>query len=121
MIRQQTFRKSKNRGQVFIATHGRGLFTSESYLTSNSKLKEPNLKFQSFNLFPNPAQNIIRFDLTIKPFTDIIIQVTDMQGRTVLFKKQKDNQLDITELNSGSYSIFIQNGENFYSSKFIKR
>lgn len=121
MIRQQTFKKSKNRGQIFIATHGRGLFTSENYLTSRPKQKISKLKIQSFNLFPNPVKNTIRFDLHVNAALDLYIQVFDMQGRLVLSRKQKDQQLDVAILSNGPYSIFVQNGENRYSAKFIKK
>lgn len=120
MIRQQTFKKSENRGQIFVATHGRGLFTSQNYLTSRAEHKSYNLKAQSFNLFPNPSKNSIQFDLNLPLFNELIIQVLDMQGRLVLFKKQKEQKLDITELSNGSYSVLIQSGNKHYSSKFIK-
>ena len=118
MIRQQTFNGSHNKGQIYAATHGRGLFTSEHYSTKSNELinMDGDLK-----LFPNPSNKIINFDFKKRSNEEIFVQIINLNGQIVFSKKQIDNSVDVSDLSIGNYVITVQTSDNFYSTKFIKK
>jgi hypothetical protein len=57
-------------------------------------------KMQDLNLFPNPASDILNFD---QPLSDI--KITDVSGKQVLFVGTTSNQINISDLEAGTYYI----------------
>lgn len=69
-----------------------------------------------FELYPNPAENVIKFNLSGKK--DIIVY--DLTGKKVIEKYgQTVDQLDLTGLDKGFYIIHI-NGNRNIIKKFMK-
>lgn len=121
MIRQQTFKQTENRGQIFVATHGRGLFTSENYLTTRNDSKMNKTTRLTCDVFPNPSDHFIQFDINKSSSKELIVQILDLNGRLVMLKKQKNQQLDISDLSKGHYTLLIQMDEKIYTAKFVRK
>lgn len=120
MIRQETFEWVPNYGQIYVATHGRGMFTSDHYVTSVSE--EPKaINRLNVEVYPNPAINSIQFNIDNPNDQDLLIQVIDLKGQLVQTETKKDQQLNIASLSSGTYILSIQKGREIYSSTFIKK
>lgn len=71
-------------------------------------------------IYPNPASGN---SLTIDVIEDVNISVFDILGKQVLANKvsRNDNQIDISQLNTGMYLIRLQTDNGSVTKKFIKR
>jgi len=78
-------------------------------------------------LYPNPAKDLLGINLHLDNVTgNASIEISDVSGRKVLQKKQsvKDLQkfnLDISNLNAGSYILSIRTSDKIITEKFIKK
>ncbi|MEP7194907.1 MAG: T9SS type A sorting domain-containing protein [Saprospiraceae bacterium] len=72
----------------------------------------------AIQIYPNPGHNFIHY----ADNPDIIqLKVYTLEGKLVYQTKQSFcNQLDLSELNSGSYFIHFKTKENTYFAKWIK-
>lgn len=66
----------------------------------------------SFNVYPNPASNILQVD-GIESIQQITI--TDVRGKTVL--NQNSSRIDVSSLSNGLYTIKVQSDGINYSKK----
>jgi len=75
-----------------------------------------------FILYPNPASDYIRIQLTDMQSEIASVKIYDYQGRMVSDVKIQENQIDIQSLSAGNYMMVLQNsnGEKF-SQKFVKK
>lgn len=82
-------------------------------------IEELNTSSTNIVLWPNPAQNLLRFTLPAEK-ADIII--TDISGKVMQQSfGHTDNKLNIADMAPGTYLLFMQIGDTIYSSKFIKQ
>jgi len=80
---------------------------------------EFNLNSQ-YSIFPNPTNNVLNIKVK-KNFGDVILTLTDLNGRIVLTKNanlSSDSQLNISTLQSGMYILNIK-GENINTNDKI--
>ncbi len=76
----------------------------------------------NFNLFPNPAQDYINVSLKSGNETIKNVSIYDLNGRLIKSDKALDNKIAVSELQSGTYIILIENTENQkFSGKFVKK
>ena len=75
-----------------------------------------------FILYPNPASDYIRIQLTDMQSEIASVKIYDYQGRMVSDVKIQENQIGIQSLSAGNYMMVLQNsnGEKF-SQKFVKK
>ena len=73
-----------------------------------------------FTFFPNPANNVLNIE---NPNQLIIeaITVIDTMGKVIITQKGNQNQLDVSNLQSGLYFIKIESENKIYQGKFIKQ
>ena len=76
---------------------------------------------EKIKLYPNPAKELLNYD--IKDLEDEIefIKILNMSGRTILSEKQRMNQqsVSIEQLSTGSYLIDFIGRTSTYRKKFI--
>jgi hypothetical protein len=72
---------------------------------------------KSIEIYPNPANTILYFKNLPK---DVSISIFDLQGREIITRTITNNQVDISILDHGLYTIYIENGENTIIRKLIK-
>jgi len=70
---------------------------------------------QDFQIYPNPTKGILNFS----EFIDSEYTIFDLQGRTVMSGRLQQ-QLDVSSLKKGIYTIEINKGERPFSEKFIR-
>jgi hypothetical protein len=73
---------------------------------------------------PNPASDVLNFDINFDKTTDLNIRVANNIGQTVLTKKIFDilrgtQTLDLSRLNSGIYVIEISDGQTHTNKKLV--
>ena len=120
MIRQQTFKGSQNRGQIYVATHGRGLFTTQDYSTQIDELSY-DVNRNKLKIYPNPSLDRLNFDFENKLNEDLHIQVINPGGQLVISRIQKGNTIDISSLSAGNYLLTVQSKDCFYTTQFVKK
>lgn len=82
---------------------------------------------ESMNLYPNPACNILNISLTSSVQGAIKITIFSIQGQRVIEKALDHGispqiiQLDISQLEIGSYFIQLSNQKEVYNKQFIKQ
>lgn len=82
-----------------------------------------NSSIQSIKLHPNPANDVLNFDLINSNINDkeYDVVIINSTGQVALQLNHKSNtQINISELNQGLYFVTIINNENRITSKFIK-
>lgn len=134
MIRQQTWPNwrphTNNHGHLFIGTHGRGIWKSET-LAGPVYAEENEETFNSHeanaNIYPNPVSHeaTLRFNLTIN--SDVTISIHSLNGQLVLVEKLANlnsgdhyYNFDASNLKAGSYIINVVSSKHRTFSKFIK-
>lgn len=114
-------------GEIYIGTHGRGMFASDSVLDIQdvSGNLSNNSKFEVM-VYPNPLQNhgAVRFELTEN--TNVEVEIYNLSGRLVYSAKEyytsgmHNMSFDATRLDKGAYIVRVNAGKNSASAKFIK-
>jgi hypothetical protein len=79
----------------------------------------------SFNIFPNPAANVIQFNLNEKPKSSVRLRIFNTMG--ILMKNTtfttSAGQQDISSLTPGNYTIELtelNSKKLLFTAKFIK-
>jgi len=75
----------------------------------------------NFNLFPNPTHDFV--NLSLKSGNDAIknVSIYDLNGRLIKSDNALNNKVAVSDLQSGTYIILIENTENKkFSGKFVK-
>ncbi|MBK8627736.1 MAG: T9SS type A sorting domain-containing protein [Saprospiraceae bacterium] len=72
------------------------------------------------DVYPNPSQGVLNFN-NLEKGKIYQVEVVNTVGKSILFTKINENQIDIQQLPPGIYFFkIIANQEKVYSSKFIK-
>jgi len=76
----------------------------------------------TLNLYPNPASDIINFELNNSSDKEMKADIYDIQGRLIETINIAINEttIDISKLENGIYVLVLSNEENTYTKKFIK-
>ena len=93
--------------------------TTETILTNEIMINQIEVESNPFKVFPNPATDFI--EIEIPNNTNAIIELRDTKGS--LLKKSTVNdtfyQLDMINVNSGLYFLYIQSNEKTYVEKIV--
>jgi hypothetical protein len=118
-----------HQGRLYIATHGRGIWSSDEYLTIS---EQDNLSTEKFAakliMYPNPVSTLgtLQFDLTSQ--SDVNIQIYDLNGKLVqnmtknnMVKGANTINIETAELTNGTYIVRLTAGDMIKTTKFIKQ
>jgi endonuclease I len=84
-------------------------------------------KALTFNVFPNPAKDVLHYQMTTNESKSFELRVTDMLGRTWIQKNIGDvkgsfqEDLNIETLPEGIYFLNIKDGLNQIAKRFVKQ
>ncbi len=93
-----------------------GITVSVDFNSVISSTDQTSNQVESFKLFPNPANDWIKFNIK-----SVNTRIYDVTGRNVFSNSQGENEIDISNLNQGLYILQIQTIEgNLLSQKFLK-
>lgn len=119
-------------GEIYIATFGRGIWSSSSYLglgdddnnTSTSVKESFNTNLKAF---PNPTAASTTLSFNLETQSDVYVNVYNLSGRLIqTIKKSNMNagtqliQLDGDKLSTGTYIVKFQAGSVKETIKFVK-
>ena len=116
-----------NYGEIYAATHGRGLFKCKGYVgfreidKGNGKLFKSEIK-----LYPNPVNTIANVEFETAARGSVSAKIYDVNGRFVknvnfgtLPAGKQIQKIDVSGLKTGIYIIRIISGNQSKTSKFI--
>ena len=84
------------------------------------ELSVKNSKNSGFEVYPNPAQNVLNFTSGFQQYKNVYAQLYDLVGNKISeIDLTISQQMDVSKLDSGLYFILIQNGSSVYSSKIV--
>jgi hypothetical protein len=135
MIRQQTYDFPyvnslypgvNNYGMIYIATHGRGIFKCDKYLSvPENPITNISAK-PSLHLYPNPVVDKATISFNLTSSERVVIKVYDLTGRMVkvvdlsnLKAGNHEVTMDCSTLKNGTYIINLISGNNSSSAKFV--
>ncbi|MEO8150378.1 MAG: FG-GAP-like repeat-containing protein [Bacteroidia bacterium] len=79
------------------------------------------------SIYPNPADNILSFNYTVLPPSQIKVSIINAEGKTVLTKQLKSvtgsnsESLDLKNIKNGAYTLILSDGIKTSSGTFIKQ
>ena len=109
---------------VRFGTYGRGIWDFSFQEPVN--IISTSLPLHKFaNVFPNPVQNILNIEAVSDRFTsaeDIYIELYNSTGQLMQthMLEQSNQQLDLSMLVSGAYTVRINDGKQMQVEKIIK-
>lgn len=120
---------AKRPGEIYIATHGRGIFKSATLLNTPDLTQDDEDEVVKDNLkvYPNPLRNIATVEFGLKSNYDVTLRIYNLAGRLVK-QINEDNMLagnnqirfNASDLPNGTYIIQVQAGVTTKTAKFIK-
>lgn len=135
-LRQQTFgfgdssRGISNTGEIYIATHGRGLFKSDELVGINDRFddKEENEQSlqSSLKIFPNPAIDHSSLSFVLPSTRTVVAKIYNINGKLVkeasfgrLSSGEHRIEIDARDLSTGSYILQLIADDMAATSKFV--
>jgi len=117
-----------NEGQIYIATHGRGVFTSKSYVSIEDKKSSKVSSLSDMKLYPNPVEDIANFDYKLANSSEVIVNIFDISGRMLRSENlgsmnvgEHKSSINLGDLSRGTYILQIRTENSNLTKKFIKR
>lgn len=129
-IRQQQreWNECTNSGEIYIGTHGRGIWSSQTILsTPEHDSFGDNIPELEVSVYPNPARDYTSVSFHLATRTDVEVQVLDINGKMIRNMKkvnlvEGDHQftLDVINFASGTYLVRLETGYDVETIKFVK-
>jgi photosystem II stability/assembly factor-like uncharacterized protein len=116
MMRQQTL-PGVNKGTIYVATHGRGIFKSTN-IVGLEEFAQNEPATSTLNLYPNPVQSFINIDLDVDKVD--LIQIVDMMGKVVYSSENKVLKIDVSKFEIGTYIVLTKGVNGKKVGQFIK-
>lgn len=122
------FDGATNKGLIYAATYGRGLFYTSRFWQPYVGIDEPeeiNSSYLKLKIFPNPATQYINIEVDGISNADALVSIYDLGGRLVysdtymILQGSNVLNINISNLNSGSYLIKTQVEGKTYSNKLM--
>lgn len=116
-----------NSGMIYVATHGRGIWSTDKYLAPfnigiEETVSNKNTFSTSMKLYPNPTSNDVNVWFNTATEGDFKLTVMDVSGRVVLqynagklMEGEQIVPLNTSSLTSGIYFVNV-NGSNDFNS-----
>ena len=95
-------------------------------MSNNTLCQDISTDFWLSTIYPNPASDMLQFDLVLPYAENINIQITDIKGNAVqnysfkAIKGLNQKSIDIKALNAGQYVLRLEAGELVEVRKFMK-
>ncbi len=123
----QVFPGVYNKGFIYAATHGRGLFSSNTYVSIEQRPTEKQTQLSNVKLYPNPVIDIAIFEYTVTNNSKVIVNIYDITGKMVVVYNlgtksgAQKSEINMSDLSAGTYIMQLQTEGQSLTKKFIKR
>ncbi len=131
MIKQQTMSYIDgvtNYGSIYIATHGRGIFRSDAFVSVPETINPSEVLKQqnTVKVFPNPVSSSTNLEFNLKSRSNVEIEVYNLSGQIVKSVKLgncnegiNNTMIDASNLIKGNYIIRIKAGNQNIVGRFV--
>ena len=116
-----------NTGAIYAGSHGRGIFRSDSFLGAEEVVAAINTDSETLLIFPNPVIGSSIQISTSNFVGNTLIEVYDLQGRTVSSKlieninSSESVLFDVSDLSNGTYVVRVASDSKVLATKLIVR
>jgi len=117
-----------NYGEIYTATHGRGLFKSLSFVGFKEIEGNTNSFNSNIKIYPNPVSSIANIEFELKNVHNVAAKIFDMNGRLIktinfgeLSAGIRNETINVNGLQPGIYILQLISGKDYKISKFIIR
>lgn len=116
-------------GEIYIGTHGRGIWSTSTFLGTTKPIADREDEFKSnLLLYPNPAVSDATISFDLESDAKATVQVFNLNGQVVL-EIQKENlsagnnliKFGVDQLTTGTYIVRLTTGSSTSTTKFIKK
>lgn len=116
-----------NHGKVYAATHGRGFYSCDKWVSIEDKHYDKTKYIAGVKFYPNPVVNsaTVEFDLTNT--VDISANIYDINGRMInkmelgKLNGKQTITINTSDLATGMYILQVKAGNETNTTKFIKK
>jgi len=125
---EKVFDGATNKGLIYAATYGRGLFYTTRFWQPTTDIKEivdSGNKLPELKLYPNPAFETFNLEVEVATNATAIVSVYDLGGKLVKNQQQMITKgsstisINISDLNTGTYFVKTTVGAVVYSNKLM--
>lgn len=115
-------------GEIYIATHGRGIWKSSTYLGIEENGNDANTEIKNkLKMYPNPTMDNTTLVFNLDQTSDVTVNVYNISGMLVLSSSNKNVEagaqefvIDSSNLPKGTYIVKVNAGILNETAKFIK-
>lgn len=122
----QVFPGIYNYGEIYAATHGRGLFKSADFVGFKEIEGSKGSFTSTARVYPNPASTSTTLEFELTKSTNVIISIYDNSGKLirkndigVVYAGVNKHNINVSDLPKGLYIIHITNGIEVKKAKLI--
>ena len=103
--------------QIIISSSTATVYVDNIYFYAEATQGLDDNVFNTFKMFPNPAKDTVQFSINSNENLDI--EIFDMLGKSVLRVNDVQNEVNISDLNSGLYFVQMTLGTQQATKKLI--
>lgn len=116
-------------GEIYIGTHGRGIFSTEDFLSTPDQDQLSIDKYipEDILIYPNPMQEQGTIAFELEKASNVNVQIFSLSGQLVreinetnLSSGQNNIEFGAADLPKGTYIVKLVAGDKIETSKFIK-
>ncbi len=113
-----------NYGAIYLGTFGRGAYVTKDFV-GFEEIPSLTSSTNQLNVYPNPAQQQLHISYEAQKAGSIQVLVFDLAGKLVanyiynVNKGQTELDMDLYQLDSGSYIVRLIEGQKQYQTKLI--
>jgi hypothetical protein len=115
-------------GAIYIATHGRGMWSTNKFLSTQEITPAADQKLKSgLSLYPNPSSDIINLTYELMNSSQVVVNIVTIEGKVAkqvnignqALGKHRSN-INVQDLPKGLYIVQVKTATDSKVAKFIK-
>jgi hypothetical protein len=117
-------------GAIYLATHGRGMWSTNKFLSTEENVKiddEQKIK-SAISVYPNPTTDVLNLTYELANSSDVMVNIVSLEGKLIksvnmgskYIGKHRTN-INVQELPKGLYVLQVKTATDSKVAKFIKQ
>ncbi|MCD4697133.1 MAG: T9SS type A sorting domain-containing protein [Bacteroidales bacterium] len=124
----QIYEEVENYGDIYAATHGRGVFRVdvEDYVGIEEKEISKTKNTIDLSIYPNPSTDLVKLKFYLENKADVQLNIFDLSGRLVLSREflslpkgKSELPVNVQNLREGTYLVQLVSGNNIGINKIV--
>lgn len=127
-LRQDVTNDANFGGAIYVATHGRGMWSTNKFLSTQEITPAADQKLKSgLSLYPNPSSDIINLTYELMNSSQVVVNIVTIEGKVAkqvnignqALGKHRSN-INVQDLPKGLYIVQVKTATDSKVAKFIK-